>query len=86
MNIHVDTLRLQLAGMDALAARRFARLLAERLAATMPDGPIEPGQQLGRLSVAHQARLGDSPDNLAMATAGNISRAVRSAGLRTGRT
>jgi hypothetical protein len=85
MDISVDTLRLQIAGMDAIAARRFARLVAERLAATMPEETTEPSQRLGSLSVSHQARLGDSPDNLAVATAGDISRAVRSAGLRTGR-
>jgi hypothetical protein len=95
VDVHIDTLRLQVGGMDRTTAHRFARLVAERLSAALATWPAAPGPgqpgtvvpgpaRLGSLRVAVGARAWDSPDSLAAHMATEVSRALRSASAPAG--
>ena len=100
MDIRIDTLRVQAAGMDPDTARRFARLVAERLGAALATSPAAAGQggpgvagpgqavprpaRLGSIRIAVQAPAAGSPENLAAHLAAEVSVALRSASAPTG--
>jgi hypothetical protein len=91
VDIRIDTLRLQASGMDPDTARRFARLVAERLSADLATWPATAGQEgsgaavprsawLGGLRVTVQAPASGSLESLAAHMAAEVSGALRSAG------
>jgi hypothetical protein len=80
VDVHVDTLRLRIAGMDPGTARRFAQLAAERLGTELGASPGTPGSaRLGRIQVTVPAGQAGGLAHLAGAVAAEVSRALRSA-------
>jgi hypothetical protein len=55
MDIRIDKLHLQVGGMDQDTARRFARLVAERLGAALATWPAAPGPGLANTGLAAPA-------------------------------
>jgi hypothetical protein len=49
-DVHVDRLTLRVTGLDEDAARALARLVAEKLAGTLPPGSAGPGSPLDALA------------------------------------
>jgi hypothetical protein len=92
VNIRIDRLRVQIAGMNPDTARQFGRLLAEHLAAAMaaapPDPAAPPGpdsaSRLTTLRVSVPGPTGRNPRGLALAAAAGVSRALRTAATGTG--
>lgn len=77
MDVRIDRLRLQVAGMDADTARQFARLVAERIGTELAALPAASRPaRLTNLQVAVPSRAGDHPDSLAAAMATGVSRAL----------
>jgi hypothetical protein len=62
MGIRIDTLHLQVGGMDQDTARRFARLVAERLGAALATWPAAPGPGLADAGLAAPAGPAIGPD------------------------
>jgi hypothetical protein len=62
MDIRIDTLHLQVGGMDQDTARRFARLVAERLGAALATWPTAPGPGLANPGLAAPAGPATGPD------------------------
>ena len=62
MDIRIDTLHLQVGGMDQDTARRFARLVAERLGAALATWPAAPGPGLADAGLAAPAGPAIGPD------------------------
>jgi hypothetical protein len=80
VDIRIDRLRLQASGMNQDTAREFGRLLAEHLATIMAATP--PGSSAARLAslrVCVPGSAGQHPGGLALVTAAEISRALRTA-------
>jgi len=82
VDIRIDTLRVQAAGMSPVAARQFGRLLAEQLAALVAAAP--PGDGATRLttlrvSVPAPAGRPQHPGRLAPGVAAEVSRALNRA-------
>lgn len=78
MEVRIDTLRLQVAGMSPETASQFGRLVAERLGAALVALPPAPGPaRFAGLRMAVPAPPEASPDSLAATTATEISRALR---------
>jgi len=100
VDIRIDTLHVQATGMDPDTARRFARLVAERLGAALATSPAaaEPGgpgaagadpaapppARLGSLRIAVQAPGAGTQESLAAHLAAEVSVALRSASASTG--
>lgn len=77
MDVRIDRLRLQVAGMNADTARQFARLVTERLGAELAAlPPASRPARLTNLQVAVPGQAGDNPDSLAAAMATGVSRAL----------
>ncbi|MGH3246737.1 MAG: hypothetical protein ACRDOI_11075 [Trebonia sp.] len=83
MDIRIDRLRLQVAGMNPDTARQFGRLLAEQLAAMVaaaPPAPPAPGAaRRSSLRVSVPWPAGRHSGGLAPVAATEISRALRTA-------
>lgn len=81
MDVRIDTLRLQVAGLSPDTAHQFGRLVAERLGAALVAWPPALGPQrsarLDSLRVTVPAVPGAGPDSLAAAMAAEIARALR---------
>jgi hypothetical protein len=78
VEVHIDTLRLQVAGMSPDTAGQFGRLVAERLGEALAAAPLSPGPaRLASLHVMVPALPGATPGSLAAATATGISQALR---------
>ena len=73
MDIRIDTLRLQVGGIDGDSAQRLARLIAQRLS-TAPSA-ARPGS-LGSVGVSVHADAGDTLDGLADSAAAAVLRAI----------
>jgi len=77
VEVRIDALRLQVAGMSPDTASQFGRLVAERLGAALAASPPAPGPaRLASLRVTVPAPPEASPGSLAAATAAEISRAL----------
>jgi hypothetical protein len=72
--VHVDRIRLQVAGLDEGAARRLARLVAEGLVPGVSLSPAAGSLESLRIEVPSGA--GDSPDALAQRITDRIGRAL----------
>ena len=81
MDIRIDTLRVQAAGMSPDAARQFGRLLAEQLAALVAAPPGGGVTRLTALRVSVPAPAGrpQHPGSLASTMAAEVSRALNRA-------
>jgi hypothetical protein len=78
MEVRIDTLRLQVAGMSPDTAGQFGRLVAERLGAALAAAPPEASPaRFDGLHVTVPAPPEASPGTLAATTATEISRALR---------
>jgi len=78
VDVRIDTLRLQVAGMSPDTARQFGRLVAERLGASLAAEPEAPGPaRFASLRVMVPELPGAGPDRLASAMATEIGRALR---------
>jgi hypothetical protein len=84
VDIRIDRLRVQVAGMNPDTARQFGRLFAEHLAAAMAATPPGPGgaPRLTSLRVSVPEPAGPNPRGLAPAAlapaaAAEVSRALR---------
>jgi hypothetical protein len=62
MDIRIDTLHLQVGGMDQDTARQFARLVAERLGAALAAWSSAPGPRLADTGLAAPAGPAMGPD------------------------
>lgn len=82
MDVRIDRLRLQVAGMNADMASQFGRLVADRLGAalaTAPPATVPPASgpaRLPSLNVAVHQPAAAIPASLAAAIATEISRAL----------
>lgn len=77
MEVRIDRLRLQVAGMNADAARQFSRLAAQRLGASLAAlAPAGGPARIGHLHVTIPTPAGASADALAAAMASEISRVL----------
>jgi hypothetical protein len=74
--VHVDRLRLRVAGLDQAAARTLARLVAEKLAASL--APAGETARLDALRAEVRLSAGDpaKPDILAQRIADQVGRAL----------
>lgn len=80
MDIRIDRLRLQVAGMSPEAARQLGRLLAEQLAVMADAAPPASGAtRLTSLRVSVPGPADQRPGSLVPAMATEISRALRTA-------
>jgi hypothetical protein len=78
VEVRIDTLRLQVAGMSPDTASEFGRLVAERLGAALAALPAASGPaRFAGLRVTVPAPPEASPGTLATTTATEISRALR---------
>lgn len=82
MDVHIDRLRLRVAGIGEDSARQLAGLIGQRLNAAVSSIPV-PGR-LARLDVTVAARAGDGLDDLADAAAAEVLRAVSASGPQDG--
>lgn len=77
MDVRIDRLRLQVAGMNADMAGQFGRLVADRLGAALGTAPPASGPvRLPSLNVAVHQSAGATPASLAATVAAEISRTV----------
>lgn len=76
MDVRIDTLRLQVAGLSPDTAGQFGRLVAERLGAALA-APAPGPARFDSLRVAVTALPEGGPGRLAAATATEIARALR---------
>jgi len=74
--VHIDRLSLRVAGLDEEAARAFARLVAEGLAAGVVRGPAIAGLDRLRVEVEADAADAGKPDLLARRTVDAIGRVL----------
>lgn len=73
MDVRIDTLRLQVGGIDGDSAQRLAGLIAQRL--SIAPSAARPGS-LGSVGVTVHANAGGTLDGLADSAAAAVLRAI----------